>query len=328
MEYEGAKIHLLPCPRRGRALLLFQRDVSYFRPLFRELRPDLVHGWGTEDSFAWVARRLALDRHVIGIQGLIGAYRKRTRMPARTFLTAMTEKWSLAKAQYVVAESEYSLREAATLCPAETKLRVIEQALRREFLHATPTDYSTATVLFVGTIEERKGIGAAIEAFARAAAPDWTLHVIGSGTEREEQAMQHLAEKRQLKRRFRYTRTCSASELVTAMQASSVFILPTRIDTGPTALKEALTMGLWPICYDNSGPGEYLRKYHFGSLASDNNLDSLSENLQQILSSQPWKTKREHSTLASKTREDFAAATAWRNLSMLYGSVVLSSKLD
>src|SRR5690349_1008976 len=37
LSYEGTTFHTLPCPRRGRALLLFQRDHQYFRPLVREL---------------------------------------------------------------------------------------------------------------------------------------------------------------------------------------------------------------------------------------------------------------------------------------------------
>src|SRR5436189_311704 len=57
VEFQGIPFHLLPCPRKGRALLFFQRDVSFFWALFEELKPDLVHGWGTEDSFGLVARR-------------------------------------------------------------------------------------------------------------------------------------------------------------------------------------------------------------------------------------------------------------------------------
>src|SRR6266478_4051725 len=76
VEYKGTTFHLLPCPKRGRALLLFQRDPIYFRSLFAKLRPDLVHGWGTEDSYGLVARRLAPFHHVIGIQGLINAYHR------------------------------------------------------------------------------------------------------------------------------------------------------------------------------------------------------------------------------------------------------------
>src|SRR6478735_6189389 len=40
VEYHGVQFHLVPCPRRGRALLLFSRDTHYFRALFDELRPD------------------------------------------------------------------------------------------------------------------------------------------------------------------------------------------------------------------------------------------------------------------------------------------------
>src|SRR5215207_4598743 len=137
--FEGATFHLVPCPKRGRALLLFQRDHCYFRLLYHELKPDVVHGWGTEDSFGLVGRQLAPQKHVIGIQGLITAYRARVPMERRTFLTALTERWTLRRARWVVAESQYSLRASMPLCP-RAEMREIEHPLRDEFLKHEPAD--------------------------------------------------------------------------------------------------------------------------------------------------------------------------------------------
>ena len=319
--YDGATVHLLPCPRRGRALLLFQRDTSYFQPLFAELRPEVVHAWGTEDSYGLVARRLAPSHHVIGIQGLITAYRKRVAMHRRDTLTALTERLTLAKANCVVAESEYSLREARALCRADTKLKVVEHPLRREFLAATAANSTGKVVLFVGLLQERKGIRDAVEAFAKAAPSDWRLQVIGAGRPTEEQSVERLAERLQLQDRFQHRRACGAEELVQTMQASSVFLLPTRIDTGPTALKEALTMGLWPVCYDNSGPGEYIRKYGFGSLAIDGDIESLTKTLRQVLQQRSWEQTSKRAALAARTRHDFSSERAWRDLLDCYAAV-------
>lgn len=321
VEYRGAKFHLLPCPSRGRALLLFLRDTTYFRPLFDELRPDVVHGWGTEDSFGLVARRLAPQHHLIGIQGLLKAYRQRARMPRRTFLTAMTEKWTLARARYVVAESEYSIREGRLLCPPNAELFVIEHPLRREFLEAVPSNGTTKSVLFVGEIQERKGINDALAAFAQAAPLDWKLMIVGAGSQEEQRSLHLAVENLSLKDRVEYAPFCGTDELVRRMQASSVFLLPTRIDTGPTALKEALCMGLWPVCYDNSGPGEYVRKYGFGSLATDNDVTSLTEQLRHVLNHHPWKDGPNRSALATRTRHDFCPATAWIRLAETYKAI-------
>jgi glycosyltransferase involved in cell wall biosynthesis len=323
VEYEGAKVHLLPCPKRGRSLLLFQRDTTYFRSLFNELRPDVVHGWGTEDSFGLVARRLAPARHVIEIQGLISAYRKRARMGPRSFLTALAEKWTLAGARNVVTESEYSAQAARALCPSTTRFTVIEHPLRREFLEAAPSDGLATTALFVGLIQQRKGAFEAIDAFSRVAPLEWKLHFVGGGTPEEEGRMHQMAKAGGIDSRFRHSRILDAQELVRAMQESSVFLLPTHVDTGPTALKEALTMGLWPVCYDNSGPGEYLRKYHFGSLARDDDFNSLSAALKECIANVPWREEKKRLALARQTRIDFSPEQAWSRLSDLYRGVLL-----
>ena len=192
LEYQGAHFHLVPCPRRGRALLLFVRDRRYFRGLVEELQPDLIHGWGTEDSFSLVARQLAPRRHLVGIQGLITAYRERVPMDVRSRLTALTERWTLRRARHVVAESHYSREAARPLCP-QAALHIVEHPLRAEFLGAAAADGEARAMVFLGGINERKGITDALQAFAALDRPEWSLHVIGSGTPQEEERLAVLA---------------------------------------------------------------------------------------------------------------------------------------
>jgi glycosyltransferase involved in cell wall biosynthesis len=327
VEYEGVQVHLLPCPRRGRALLLFQQDAAYFQALFDELKPEIVHGWGTEDSYGLVARKLAPYSHVIGIQGLIRAYRKHLPKHFRTVLVSITEWLTLRKARNVVAESQYSLHSAAPLCRDGATRRVIEHPLRPEFLRSAPSDGTHQTALFVGRIQERKGISEAIRAFAKVAPAEWNLHVVGQGTSKSEKRMHELVTSSGIASRFHHSPTLGAQDLVKTMQESSIFLLPTHIDTGPTVLKEALTMGLWPVCYDNSGPGEYVRKYDFGSLAKDRDLNSLCVELRDCMLGMPWKDGKKRLALAGKTRIDFSGDQAWNQLGEFYG-IVLSQRSD
>jgi glycosyltransferase involved in cell wall biosynthesis len=105
------------------------------------------------------------------------------------------------------------------------------------------------------------------------------------------------------------------------MQSSSIFLLPTRIDTGPTALKESMAMGLWPVCYDNSGPAHYIRKFEYGNLAQDLNLDSLTGILQTAIASQPWKTREHRAKIASQIRPHFARTRIWPELTKMYADI-------
>ena len=318
--FEGATFHLLPCSRRGRALFLFQRDRPLFQNLYDELKPDVVHGWGTEDSFGLVARQLAPNHHVIGIQGLINAYRARVPMERRTMVTALTERLTLRHARWVVAESRYSLEAARPLCP-RAQLREIEHPLRDDFLQNDPGDGRNRRVLFLGQVSERKGIGDTLRAFAGTKDPDWTIQVIGAGEPNAEARMTRLADELGILGRFQHDRCLPSEGIVDAMRNSSIFLLPTRIDTGPTALKEALAMGLWPVCYDNTGPREYVRTFSYGSLARDLDLQDLTAKLGEAMAVRPWLDPIRRSSLRSAALMRFSRERIWNSLIELYQKI-------
>jgi len=324
-EYLGAMFHLVPVPSRGRALSLFVRDAGYFRSLVEELKPEIVHGWGTEDSCGLVARKLSPSRHVIGIQGLINAYLQRIRMHPRYQIIRFTEWLTLKKAKVIVGETAYSVQEAAKLCPGALS-EVIDHPLRHEFLDSDTSDGSARTMLFLGEVSERKGITDALEAFSRAAPDDWRLKVIGKGSPAEEDGFRLRAAALGLESRLDHVRGMDAEALANEMRRASVFLLPTRIDTGPTALKEALTVGLWPICYDNSGPREYIRRFDFGSVAEDGNVNALGDILRRDIAERPWLERRRREKAAQEAKRHFSPARIWDQLLALYARVKAGSR--
>jgi glycosyltransferase involved in cell wall biosynthesis len=113
----------------------------------------------------------------------------------------------------------------------------------------------------------------------------------------------------------------STEEIVSLMPDCSVFLLPTRIDTGPTALKEALAMGLWPVCYDNSGPAHYIRRFRYGNLATDLNRAALIEALKGTLAAQEWKRAENRAKMESLIRPLFDKVNIWRELIKLYAEI-------
>ncbi|MCX6896565.1 MAG: glycosyltransferase [Verrucomicrobia bacterium] len=318
--YRGAHFHLVPVRARARVYCLFQFDWRYFRELVARLQPDIIHGWGTEDSHALTALKLAPERHLIQIQGNLNTYRKRLRMPWPTVLAAWSERLALARARHVVAENEYSLESARPMFRTAAA-HVIEHPIRPEFLRAVPADGAARQILFLGSVEERKGIWDALEAFRAGAPDDWTLAVAGNGSAPAVARLRRWIAEAKLESRVRHHPQLNPAELVSLMQSASVFLLPTRIDTGPTALKEALAMGLWPVCYDNSGPGHYLRKFGCGDLAADLSVPALTETLKRALAAQAWRQPEHRAKIAAQIRPHFDAARIWPELVRLYEGI-------
>jgi glycosyltransferase involved in cell wall biosynthesis len=318
--YRGAHFHLVPVKSRARVYCLFRFDWIYFRPLVERLKPDVIHGWGTEDAYSNVAMKLAPARHVVEVQGNLNTYKDRVKMTANVRLAAWNERWVLKRAHHVAAENEYSLGSALPMIRTKS-VYPIEHPIRPDFLIARPTDGSAKQVLYLGNIEERKGIWDAIEAFRQGAPTDWKLCIIGEGTPLLMEKLKNLLGSKDLAGRAIHHPRLKPAEIIPLMQSSSIFLLPTRIDTGPTALKEALAMGLWPVCYENSGPQHYIRKFEFGNLAEDLNLKALAETLSGAISAQQWKISGQIKKIENEIRPHFDRQRIWNELAAMYRKI-------
>ena len=73
--HSGATFHLLPAAPWARLASLFWVDTLLIRRLFRRLRPDLVHAWGTEKGSGLIAHRLGFP-YLMTIQGLFCWYKE------------------------------------------------------------------------------------------------------------------------------------------------------------------------------------------------------------------------------------------------------------
>jgi len=324
LEYGGAQFHLVPVRARARVLCLFHFDWRYFRDLVQRLQPEVIHGWGTEDAYANVALRLAPKNHLIQIQGCINACRARSKMHWVTRFSAISERRDLAQARHVAAENDYSLSCARPFIHTNS-LHVVEHPLRAEFLKATPASGDARHVLYVGVIEERKGIWDALATFQQAAPPDWKMTVVGGGRPHNLDELRRRLAAPEVAARVTHHEQLPAERIVQLMQASSVFLLPTWVDTGPTTLKEAMAMGLWPVCFDNTGPAHYLRKFQFGTLAEDLNRVDLTDKLKQVFAAQPWRQPAEREKLESLIRPHFRRERIWEDLQKLYRHIITTS---
>ena len=252
-EYQGATLHLIRLPP-GRLQSGFLFDPLFFLGLYRRLRPDVVHGWGTEDSFSTTAKFLAPKRHVVQVQGLINAYLPHFPASKSLRYVAFREKGNLRTAKHVFVESGFSKQITLPYCGSNTQTFVVDHPLRPDFLTAKTGGSSPKEVLFLGSITERKGFLDAIRAFAQGAPPDWRLTMIGPGAKADFDILSSEVKTLGLEGRFKHLTKVDTPEVIEHMRNASIYLLPTLMDTGPTALKEALAMGLWPVCYDNSAP--------------------------------------------------------------------------
>ncbi len=312
--HEGATFHLFP-QRRLDAALLYWRWGPALRRIYRQVRPDVVHGWGTESGYGVWAARLSGPRCVVSIQGLMKPYLAASgsrSLQARLILAS--ERATLKRAGLLLTESLYSaalLREAYGL-PSET----IPHPLRSAFL--APDRVTTAQarrIIFTGTLCPRKGALDAVEAFLDASPVGWEVVFLGKGG--DQAAMEALI-KEHGGGGVRFVGSVALDEMIRLMKDAPIFLLPSRMDTGPTALKEALALGLWPVCYDNTGPQELIRRYRWGSLVPTGDTAGLAQAIRDATATRPWQDATARGACAARVKQDLVPSGVWRQLIAAY----------
>jgi len=77
-------------------------------------------------------------------------------------------------------------------------------------------------------------------------------------------------------------------------------------------------MGLWPVCYDNSGPRELINRYGYGSLAETGNVERLTARLRGVLENEPWNADGAAESCVEQIRHDLSPDTIWEQLLECY----------
>jgi glycosyltransferase involved in cell wall biosynthesis len=184
------------------------------------------------------------------------------------------EKWSMARADKVVTVNLACQRIFAGRSCAEDKVAVImnspdENLFRYRSADSYP-ERSNAdrpfVIMYHGALVERNGVDLAVEAVARIhdRAPNTQLHIYGASNQYAEAVMQS-ARKRGLEQCVLYFGQKSLEEIVQAIQACDVGVIPNRrnaftdINT-PTRIFEYLALGKPVVAPSTPGIQHYFDK--------------------------------------------------------------------
>lgn len=141
---------------------------------------------------------------------------------------------------------------------------------------------SRRRLIAVGRLEQEKGFDRLLEAFVSLTArhPDWDLEIHGDGSLRDD-----------LRRRISRLGIDARVRLVgwtrpiwPALRAADLFVLPSRYEGFPSALLEAMAVGLACVATDcPSGPREIIRPGIDGVLVPADNVTALAEGLSRLM---------------------------------------------
>ena len=99
------------------------------------------------------------------------------------------------------------------------------------------------------------------------------------------------------------------------MAGACAIIVPSYGDTGPTVLKEVLSQGLYPICYDNTGAAELVKRYDWGQLVPTSDIGALKAAMADV-------PEHKNMTVAEIVKKDLCREKAWTSLYYVYCDVM------
>ena len=264
---------VLPTRNKGRASSLYREDRGAIAKTLRQLNPDIVHGWGSEDVYALAAVSSGFPA-IISMQGILTHYVLHTRTDARTYFQALLESIVLFQTKVLTCESEWARPILQRRAP-RAAITCIEYGVHPSFFETKwQPDSQRPVALFVGSLETRKGIQDVLEAFRSPRLAQFELWVAGSGSLEDRQGLPNVNWLGRLDR----------ARLLEIMSKAWCLVLPTRADTSPNVVKEARVIGLPVLTTRHGGQSDYIQDGKNGFIIDAGDIDSLTKRLHTVLS--------------------------------------------
>jgi len=249
-------IHYIRFPCKNMPILVpKQWYYAKVRNIIQDIQPDLVHAHGTGKDYANTAIKWNPALSVITVHGVIqhesrhwtglkGNYHRITG--------CQMEREILQKARNLIVVSPYVERSIRVQTSAD--ITVIFNPVERVFT-TVKKDEVPHRLLFVGGIEERKGLEVLIRALEtiKKVIPEVELHIVG-GIRKivYYQKMLSLIKSLDLEQNIRFLGSLPEKELLREYSEAAVFVLPSFEESQGIVILEAMATGT-PVVATRAG---------------------------------------------------------------------------
>jgi len=248
----GQTFHRLPAMGITASFLLARWPHRLaFRKILHEIRPDVIHCWGTETLNGAALCDFA-GPSILSMQGMISTYSQVGDLKGwRWGLFRHWEPISIQRATVVSSESQWGLDQVEKIAPGKAA-RKIEYGVFPTFYDvrwAPETDQPR--ILFAGGLNRLKGVDILVKMLRRHPRRNWKMVFAGCGyLEEELRALNDPT--------VEILGTLKTQEVQEQMAKAWALVLPSRADTSPNVVKEARVIGLPVVVSPHGGHAEYV----------------------------------------------------------------------
>ena len=279
---EGVSFHCLKASLKLRVGSLFWWDTLLIGRRLRRIRPDLVHAWGFERGAGVVASRLKYP-FLVTIQGLLNWYLQQVDLGPFVRLEARLERVTLRRASVVTTESRFAVNWLREHYPhldihqAEHAPNWLFHRLARQ-PKTNPTQF-----LFIGPMSLLKGTDLLLKALdGLKKEVQFQLTIVGSSAEEFVGTMRKVTSAA-LWERVRILHGLTTAEIAGLLGQSTIMLFPTRADTSPNSVKEAVVAGVPVVASAVGGIVDYVVPGKNGLTFAAGDLDAFTHAIKSAL---------------------------------------------
>jgi glycosyltransferase involved in cell wall biosynthesis len=260
--------------------------IAERRRIGRELKciqPDIVHGHGTENYQALAAIDSELPC-IISIQGIISEYVK-TNPSFRFKVVRHYERQAVRKAYNFTCRTEFDTGFVRSVNPT-ARIFQIHEAMSPVYFQNRWELRSENTLLFVGSLENRKGLPTLLEAMHLIVQkkPDTLLTIIGDGPIPQ---YQQRCENLGIAKQVHFVGFQQPDAIARYHRESQVFVLPSENENSPNAVAEAMVSGIPVVTTNVGGIPSMVENEKTGLLVPPNSPDQLAAAVLRLLDDFP-----------------------------------------
>lgn len=211
----------------------------------------------------------------------------------------------------IIVPSPYTLDVAKKLFPRK-KIYYIPLPFRHNF--NISEDYERGNLLYVGTVDKRKGLKYLFDALGYTLKDDhsfdFKLNVVGKITEQDYyEGLVETSKKYGFENKVKFLGRVSDEQLAECYQKAELFVFPSLLEGYGIVLVEAMSKGLPIIAFDNSAIPYSITDGENGLLARNKDSQSFADKLMEISGNIPYRHQLQKGMKETinrlKTKDDF-----------------------
>jgi phenylacetate-CoA ligase len=280
----GVNLHFIKAPDRYKTLTFWHYDRQRLLQAVDEIQPDVVHGQGIENQYGFAAVTSKWP-HVLTIHGIprLSNDARKVNLLNRERVVELLAFSCIKNARDIVVINPF-VAEYLRLENRRYRLYPIANAVGRQFFEAVPQARETAMILATGYVDPLKAHDVLLHALAVLRGRGIQARAVIAGPFTENKYVhglrQFISEE---KLDVEFTGFLPPAEILSLMQRCTMLVHPSRHESSPMSVCEAMAVGTPVIASRVGGVPHLVCDGVTGLLFKSENFTELADKIQVLL---------------------------------------------